>query len=106
MVGVNWLAILLAVVAAMAIGTVWFSPMLFAKSWVREMGKTPDQLGNPIIAIVNALIMYLIAAVAMSLVFAAFRAQTAVDGLKIAAVVWVGFVGSMQLWWTVSRGGR
>jgi hypothetical protein len=97
MIGVNWLAVLLAVVAAMAIGAAWFSPVLFAKSWVREMGKTHDQLGNPITSMVNAVIMYLISAIAMSLVFAAFRVETVLDGLKIAAVVWIGFAGSMQL---------
>src|SRR5580704_17432392 len=96
MIGVNWLAILLAVVAAMVIGAVWFSPVLFAKIWVREMGKPFEQLGNPVTSMVNAVIMYLISAVAMSLLFEAFRVVTVLDGLKIAAVVWIGFAGSMQ----------
>ena len=35
---VNWLAILVASIASMAIGFLWYSPVLFAKPWTRLMG--------------------------------------------------------------------
>src|SRR5580704_16579005 len=97
MIGVNWLAILLAVVAAMAIGAVWFSPVLFAKIWVREMGKTHDQLGSPVAAMVNAAIMYFIAAIGMAITFRAATVTAIPDALAMAALLWIGFTGSMQI---------
>jgi hypothetical protein len=35
---VSWLAVLLAAVAAFAIGALWYSPLLFARAWQREAG--------------------------------------------------------------------
>ena len=35
---VNLLAVLVCGVAAMAVGFLWYSPLLFAKPWVKEMG--------------------------------------------------------------------
>lgn len=37
----NYLAILLAALAMFALGSVWYSPVLFAKAWVRESGGDP-----------------------------------------------------------------
>lgn len=33
----NWIAVLAAAIAAMALGFLWYSPVLFAKPWAREM---------------------------------------------------------------------
>ncbi len=34
----NWLAVLLAAISAVVLGFLWYSPLLFAKPWMREMG--------------------------------------------------------------------
>jgi hypothetical protein len=34
----NWLAILVAAISTMVVGFLWYSPLLFAKAWMREMG--------------------------------------------------------------------
>ena len=38
----NLLAILAAAVSTMVVGFLWYSPTLFAKPWMREMGYDPD----------------------------------------------------------------
>lgn len=38
---VNLLAVLVSAIAAMLIGFLWYSPVLFAKPWIREMGYDP-----------------------------------------------------------------
>ena len=38
----NWLAILVAAVVTMILGFLWYSPLLFAKAWTREMGYDPN----------------------------------------------------------------
>lgn len=35
---INWLAVIVAAVAAFLVGAVWYSPLLFAKAWQREVG--------------------------------------------------------------------
>jgi hypothetical protein len=43
---INWLAVVVATVVAFVIGGLWYSPVLFAKSWQREAGVTDEQLKN------------------------------------------------------------
>jgi hypothetical protein len=38
----NLLAILVAAIATMPIGFLWYSPLLFANPWMREMGYDPN----------------------------------------------------------------
>ena len=40
--GINPWAVLVASVATMVIGFLWYSPMLFARPWMRLMGHDPD----------------------------------------------------------------
>jgi hypothetical protein len=40
----NFLAILVAAVAAFVLGALWYSPVLFAKQWMKAHGYTPDKL--------------------------------------------------------------
>ncbi len=38
----NWLAVLVAAISTMVVGFLWYSPLLFAKPWMREMGYDPN----------------------------------------------------------------
>jgi len=38
----NLLAVLVAAISTMVVGFLWYSPILFAKPWMREMGYDPD----------------------------------------------------------------
>ena len=41
---VDWIAVLVATVAAFVLGGLWYSPMLFAKSWQQDTGLSDEQL--------------------------------------------------------------
>jgi hypothetical protein len=43
---VNWIAIVVAAVASFLLGGLWYSPVLFARTWQREAGITDEQLKN------------------------------------------------------------
>ncbi len=43
----NWLAIIAAAVSAFVLGGIWYSPLLFAKRWMKENGITAETAGNP-----------------------------------------------------------
>lgn len=38
------IAVPVAAIAAFAIGAIWYSPLLFAKPWVKAQGHTPEKL--------------------------------------------------------------
>ncbi|MSO98432.1 MAG: DUF1761 domain-containing protein [Rhodospirillaceae bacterium] len=95
--GVNWLGAGAATVAAMAVGSLWYSPLMFMKRWQAELGKTPDQMGKPLSAVGNSVVMYLIAAVGLSMVFEWKSVTTMGDALMTSGAIWLVFVGSMEL---------
>ncbi|WP_314191446.1 DUF1761 domain-containing protein [uncultured Arthrobacter sp.] len=43
---VNWLAVLLAFAASMAIGFVWYLPAVLGRRWMEAVGKTEEDLRN------------------------------------------------------------
>jgi hypothetical protein len=43
---INWLAVLLAFLASMAIGFAWYMPAVLGNRWMAAIGKTEDDLKN------------------------------------------------------------
>ncbi len=94
---INWLAVGAATLAAMVVGSLWYSPLMFMKRWQAELGKTPEQMGNPMLAVGNSVVMYMIAAVGLSMAFSWKGVASLGDALMTAGTIWLVFVGSMEL---------
>ena len=97
---INYLAVLLAAVVYMIVGSLWYSPLLFAKPWMKLLGISKDKMGNPdslpkllIISFVCGLVM----AYVLSHVINAFQATNAVDGAMGGFWMWLGFVATYGL---------
>lgn len=82
----------------MVVGSVWYSPVLFAKSWMRLNGKNRQQLQQEMQSR-NMAVLYsaqFIAALVVAYVLAHFivflRAHTVWDGVVTGLWVGVGFV--------------
>lgn len=41
---INWLSVIIATVAAFAIGGLWYSPVLFGKTWQKEIKLSDDEI--------------------------------------------------------------
>jgi surface polysaccharide O-acyltransferase-like enzyme len=102
--GVNLLAVLASAVATMVLGFLWYSPVLFANPWMKLMGYDPNDKAK--IAEMQksagptyfmSLIASILAAFVLGKLIAVSGFSTAVDGLKIGLVVWLGFVTTVQL---------
>jgi hypothetical protein len=65
-VQVNLLAIILAAVANILFGTLWYSPILFSKTWLKLVGKKPEELQMKTIHMVYATIAALLLAVGLN----------------------------------------
>ncbi|MDF2924880.1 MAG: hypothetical protein K0R57_3794 [Paenibacillaceae bacterium] len=73
---INALAVVVAALVYFFIGTVWYSPVLFSQAWMKETGKTKEQLTpNPFI-----FILCFILAVAASFALACLFEIVGVDG--------------------------
>lgn len=89
---INWIAILVSTVAAMAIGATWYSKLLFAKPWMEAIGKTEEALkdgGNVGYAVAAAgafLTSYVLAHILQIT-----GSDTIQEGLMTALWIWLGF---------------
>jgi hypothetical protein len=82
---VNFLGALLGAVAAMAIGALWYSPVLFANRWQALIGKTDDELGNAGSAMAIAAVAFLLMGIGMSWVIP--------NGSSVGEALMWGFLG-------------
>jgi hypothetical protein len=90
---VNWIAIVVAAVASMALGAVWY--MVLAKQWMAALGKTRDQvaMGGSVTPFIIAFVMELVMAYSLALFVPRIMGSTTVtNGLIVAFHVWLGFV--------------
>ncbi len=102
--GINPWAVLVTSVATMVIGFLWYSPLLFARPWMRLMGYDPDDKAKLAEMQKEAGKLYGIAFVA-TLIAAAVLAKiidlTSVVsifyGMKVGFGIWLGFVATTQL---------
>ena len=102
--GVNLLAVLVAGIATMVVGFIWYSSILFARPWMALMGYDPDDKAgleemrkstgkNYAVAFV----LGLISAFVLGKIIQITTVNSALYGMKIAFAVWLGFVTTVQL---------
>ena len=102
--GINVWAALVAALATMVIGFLWYSPLLFARPWMVLMGYDPNdkaklaemqKSAGPMYAM--SLVASLLSAAVLGKIIAIATVNTALYGMKIGLAVWLGFVTTVQL---------
>lgn len=101
-VSLNWGAILIAGVINMALGTLWYSPMVFGASWmklvgVKEMKPDPKKLAA---MFVTALLI----AMALTHFVVYAGANTFAMGMQVGVLIAVGFVALVGISSTLASG--
>jgi hypothetical protein len=96
----NYLAILVAAVACFLLEAGWYST--FIHPWLNGIGRTSQWLTNtgvnPALQFAVALVAEAVMAAAISCLIQLTGAQTAMRGIKVAALLWLGFV--LPVWST------
>jgi hypothetical protein len=89
----NYFAIAAAAVACFIFEAVWYS--IFLSTWLSGIGRTMEWLMasgmKPAVQYATALLMAAVMAMAISCVTQLTGKQTALRGVKVAALLWVGF---------------
>jgi hypothetical protein len=102
--GLNVWAVLVCALATMVVGFLWYSPMLFANSWMKLMGYDPNdkakiaemqKSAGPSYAL--SLIASLLSAAVLAKLITISTVHSPLHGIKIALAVWLGFVTTVQL---------
>jgi heme A synthase len=99
----NFLSVLVAAVLTMLVGFLWYSPVLFGKPWMKEMGYDPSdkakaqemkKAAGP--AYLGSFVASLVSAFVLALFLHWMRAEGAHTGAITGFHVWLGFVATVQ----------
>jgi len=99
----NFLAVLAAAISTMLVGFLWYSPLLFAKPWMKEMGYDPDDKAKAAEMKKSAGPAYagsFAASLVSAFVFALFLHWMRAEGARVGSMagfhIWLGFVATVQ----------
>lgn len=98
---INIWAVLVAAVVAFLIGALWYSPLLFAKQWMKAHGHTPKKLkamqAEAKRAYGVSFLCQIVLAAVMALLVAMIHMSSALAGIKLGLVCWLGFAATLGL---------
>lgn len=89
---VNWLAVIVAALSSFVLGGIWYSPLLFAKAWMKENGFTEEQLKNSNMAKIFGLTFVLSFVIAVNLAFFFGNETTWTQGMLYGGLAGFGWV--------------
>ena len=90
--GINWLAVILSVVANMILGWLWYGP-LFGKQWAAAIGKKMEELEMKPALYVIPILGTLVGAIVLWNIMGA----TGLSGVVAAFWMWLGFAALTSL---------
>lgn len=89
----NWLGIVLATVAAMAIGSLWYSKYLFGTPWQKLVGlKDSDMKKGMMPSMLVMLLMAFVSAFVLQRFLVIANPGDVLSALKVGFWLWLGFV--------------
>ena len=91
---INWLAVIVATISAFAMGGLWYSKILFADSWLQEIGLTEEAISKAHMPTVfgGAFVLQLLAATALAVTIGA--ESTWQSGLRTGLLVGVFWIST------------
>ena len=88
----NWVGVLVATVAGLVIGFIWYSPQLFGKRWAAGAGiELPSGTPAPMV-LAGTVVLTLISAYVLAVLANAAGVASIPDGVVIGVLVWAGFI--------------
>lgn len=99
MIQVNFVAVAIAGVSAMVVGSLWYSKMLFARPWMKLNGLTEADAksGNMALMYGGMFAGALVEAYILSMFIHYAGAATLMNGAKTGLWAWLGFVAPVML---------
>ena len=86
------LSILAATLAGMALGALWYSPLLFGRAWMEAIGKTESELGSTTGPMLGSVTACLLTAASLAYLLSLAGVTSVGGGLVLGAVVGIGVV--------------
>lgn len=94
-IGVNMVEVLVAGVAAFVVGSIWYSPALFGKQYMKMVGMTEKEMkagkSGMMAMMAQTLVISVITAYVFAHILGFSGSNTLADSIMVAFWVWLGF---------------
>lgn len=93
--GINFLAVLVAAIAAFGLGALWYTPILFGKSWQKLLGFSDEYLqgGNMALTFGSSFVMMLLMSFGIAFLFKGHLGPDWLEGAHLGLLLGVFLVG-------------
>ena len=96
---INYIAVILATLSSMIVGSIWYTPKVFGNYWMKAAGITPsgnakDAIRPIIITVIVSFVTAWVLAGAVSISFAFYGGSFLVNSLLTALILWAGFTAA------------
>ena len=89
---INWLAVLGAIIANMAVGAIWYSPIAMGNAWIASTGRTAEEHEGDGKAMATVIIPATLNALILAVLTASIGISSPAQGALLGLLVWLGFV--------------
>lgn len=98
LVSVDYLWVFVAAISQMVLGSLWYSPLLFGKQWMKLVGITEKDMqggkNEMKKAYISSYIVSLVSAYVLAVFIQNLGIVTAAEGAKLGFWLWLGFIGT------------
>lgn len=95
---INWLAVILATISTMVVGSIWYTPKVFGNYWMRVAKVHPGEAKSAVAPILTTLVVSFISAWVLAgatfLAFEFYGGSYLVNALLTALILWGGFTAA------------
>ena len=89
---VNWIAVVVAAVAAFALGAIWFAPPVFGNAWLAALGKPKEEMGMPASAMGLSFVVTLVICLTMAMILTRMPLTTTMGAARLGFAIGAGIV--------------
>ena len=97
--GIHWLRVLVVSFLGFFLGGLWYSPLLFAKPWIKEMKFTPEELsqkGGAAPLLIRAYLFTVISTLSTDYFVTTHHAHSFLSGAKVGLLLGLGIVAARE----------
>jgi uncharacterized protein DUF1761 len=94
-VDLNWIAILVAAFVPMILGAVWYSPVLFARPWMRAVGRSAEELTGASLGYALSAVAAIVTSYALARIIRWAEVDDLWNGALVGVLAWLGFVATV-----------
>lgn len=96
---INYIAVLLATLSSMVVGSIWYTPKVFGNRWMKLSGVTPsgdakDAIAPIVVTLIVSFITAWVLAGAAFIAYAFYGGSFLVNALVTAVILWAGFTAA------------